>query len=61
MYNDGKVKECGNCHKIKLYTEFGVKIIGKEYKDQIEKIYKNLENRIISFEYKTTGIKDPLK
>ena len=25
MYNDGKAKECGNCHKIKLYSEFGLK------------------------------------
>jgi len=55
---------CSNCHTLFhsiKYKEFGEKIIGKEYKDQIEKIYKNLENKIISFEYKTTEIKDPLK
>ncbi|MEE9377496.1 MAG: hypothetical protein V3V33_05625 [Candidatus Lokiarchaeia archaeon] len=41
--------------------EFGEKIIGRKYKEQIEKIYKNLENKIVSFEYRTTEIKDPLE
>ncbi len=25
LYNDGKLKECGKCHKFKRYTEFGLK------------------------------------
>lgn len=55
---------CSNCHTLLhsiKYKEIGKKIIGMKYKEQIEKIYKNLESNIIAFEYMTTVIKDPLK
>ncbi len=55
---------CSNCHtifhSIKFY-EIGEKIIGIKFRGHIEKMYRNLENKIILFNQKTTEIKDPLE
>lgn len=64
LINEDCICLCSNCHTLFhsiKYKEFGEKIIGRKFKEQIAKIYKNLENKIVSFEYRTTEIKDPLE
>ena len=55
---------CSNCHtlfhSIKYY-EIGERIIGKKFREQIEDIYRNLENKIILFNHEMAEIKDPLE
>ena len=60
LFNVGIVKECGRCHKRKPYKEFGEKIIGSKYKEQIKGFYKNIEKNVLKFKFRTSEIKDPL-
>jgi len=54
---------CSNCHTLfhsTKYKEFGWKIIGRKYKEQIEETYNYLERNVLKFKFKKIDIKDPL-